>query len=69
MSGKREEHYYYPDFVLDTQPKTIIEVKSTHTMYYKYHYDRNIAKRNGCILAGYKFKFWIYDKKLIKSLA
>lgn len=64
-----EEHYYYPDIILNTEPKTIIEVKSTHTMYYKHHYERNIAKRNGCILAGYKFEFWIYDKKLIKSLA
>jgi len=64
-----EEHYYYPDIILETEPKTIIEVKSTHTMYYKHYYERNIAKRNGCILAGYKFEFWIYDKKLIKSLA
>jgi hypothetical protein len=64
-----EEHYYYPDIILDTDPKTIIEVKSTYTMYYKHHYERNLAKRNGCILSGYKFEFWIYDKKLVKSLA
>lgn len=63
------EHYYYPDILLDYNPKKIIEVKSTHTMYYKYHYPRNIAKRDACLKQGYEFEFWIYDKRGAKTVS
>lgn len=63
-----QEHYYYPDIVLEYEQPKIIEVKSTHTMYYKYHYLRNLAKRESCLKQGYAFEFWIYDKKKIKTI-
>lgn len=63
------EHYYYPDIVLEYEPQKIIEVKSIHTMYYKTHYLKNLAKRDSCITQGYKFEFWIYDKKGNKTIA
>lgn len=62
------QHYYYPDILLDYDKKKIIEVKSSHTMYYKYHYQKNLAKRNACLTQGYEFEFWIYDKKGIKTV-
>uniref|UniRef100_A0A6C0K7J9 DUF7487 domain-containing protein n=1 Tax=viral metagenome TaxID=1070528 RepID=A0A6C0K7J9_9ZZZZ len=63
-----EEHYYYPDFVINTAELKIIEVKSKHTMYYKTFYERNIAKREACVAAGYTFEFWIYNSKGDKTI-
>lgn len=62
------EHYYYPDIVLEYEPQKIIEVKSTHTMYYKHNYLKNLAKKDSCMSQGYKFEFWIYDKKGNKTI-
>ena len=44
----------------------IIEVKSTWTM--KTQYDKNIAKKNGCLELGFEFEFWIYDDKKNKTI-
>jgi hypothetical protein len=63
-----EEHYYYPDILLEYEPQIIIEVKSSYTMYDKKFYLRNLAKKNACLGQGYKFEFWIYDKKLNKTI-
>lgn len=63
-----KEHYYYPDIVLEYNPKKIIEVKSSHTMYYKTFYLRNLAKKSACLEQGYLFEFWIYDKHGNKTI-
>jgi hypothetical protein len=67
-SFEGKTHYYYPDIILETDRRKIIEVKSPHTMYYKYHYLRNLAKKHGCIEQNYDFEFWIYDKKGNKTI-
>jgi hypothetical protein len=66
---QEKTHYYYPDIILQTHPRKIIEVKSHHTMYYKYHYLKNLAKKAGCIEENYNFEIWIYDKKGKKTIA
>jgi len=48
-------HYYYPDIILEIEPRKIIEVKSHHTMYYKHNYLKNLAKKRGCIEQNYDF--------------
>ena len=63
-----EEHCYYPDIVLQYEPQKIIEVKSTHTMYYKTFYNRNLAKKDACVKQGYEFEFWVYDKDGNKTI-
>lgn len=63
-----EEQYYYPDIVLEYDPPRIIEVKSIHTMYYKYYYLKNLAKKEYCIKQGYEFEFWVYDKNKNKTI-
>lgn len=65
---EENSHCYYPDILLEYDPPKIIEVKSVHTMYYKHHYLKNLAKRDGCIVQGYEFEFWIYDKKGNKTI-
>jgi hypothetical protein len=44
----------------------IIEVKSTWT--YNKDLEINTLKANACKNKGYKFEFWIYDNKLIKTI-
>lgn len=65
---QEKTHYYYPDIILEIDRRKIIEVKSHHTMYYKHHYLKNLAKRRGCIEQNYDFEFWIYDKKGNKTI-
>ena len=60
-----KNHYYYPDIYTIDENK-IIEVKSTWTM--KTQYDKNIAKKNGCLELGFEFEFWIYDDKKNKTI-
>lgn len=50
---------YYPDIFLPKQNK-IIEVKSDYTILEDS--EKNLAKRNTSISAGYTFEFWIYDR-------
>ena len=58
-------HNYYPDIYIIDENK-IIEVKSDWTM--KTQYDKNIAKKNGCLESGFEFEFWIYDEKKNKTI-
>lgn len=51
-------HYYHPDFYIPDY-NLIVEIKSTYT--YNYDLDRNQAKRDYSIRAGYNFMF-IIDK-------
>lgn len=59
------EHYYFPDIFIKSINK-IIEVKSTWI--YNKDLEINTLKANACKNNGYKFEFWIYDKKLIKTI-
>jgi hypothetical protein len=54
---------YYPDFYIP-HLNLIIEVKSQYT--FTKELDKNFAKKIACLEQGYKFEFWIYDKKGIK---
>ncbi len=57
---------YHPDFFLKSQNK-IIEIKSWY--WYNRDIDRNLIKKEACILAGYDFEFWVYNSKsLIKTI-
>ena len=56
---------YYPDIYIPKE-KFIIEVKSNYT--YKLHLDQNLAKKKACVDQGYKFKFWVYNRKGIKNI-
>jgi hypothetical protein len=51
--------FYFPDIYIKSINK-IIEVKSTWT--YKTNENKCILKGKSCILKGYKFELWIYDK-------
>lgn len=59
---------YYPDIVLEDEPRKIIEVKSEYTMHYPRFYSRNIAKRDACVQQGFLFEFWVYDNKKFKTV-
>jgi endogenous inhibitor of DNA gyrase (YacG/DUF329 family) len=56
---------YYPDVYIKSENK-IIEVKSTFS--FKYDKDKNLAKRDGCILKSFNFEFHIWDKNKIKII-
>lgn len=51
---------HFPDIYLPKENR-IIEVKSTWT--YKKQLDKNIEKQKSCIKKGYKYEFWIFNKK------
>lgn len=51
---------YYPDIYIKKENK-IIEVKSDWI--YKLDKNKNLAKKEACLKAGYKFEFWIFNKK------
>ena len=51
---------YFCDIFIPKENK-IIEVKSKYT--YEKEVERNILKKEACISEGYKFEFYIYDKK------
>ena len=53
---------YYPDFYIPSE-NLIVEVKSTWTFAHPDKYDKNIAKRDACLAAGYNFEFYIFDRK------
>lgn len=56
---------YYPDIYVKSENK-IIEVKSTYS--FKYDKEKNLAKRDGCILKSFNFEFQIWDKNKIKII-
>lgn len=53
------KHVYYPDIYIPKENK-IIEVKSKY--YFDLKKNKNIAKKEACLKAGYNFEFWIFDK-------
>jgi predicted AAA+ superfamily ATPase len=53
---------YFPDFYIPAE-NLIVEVKSTWTFANGDKLEKNLAKRNACLAAGYKFEFYIYDGK------
>ena len=55
-----EKHVYYPDILIESE-NMIVEVKSTYT--YEIAKERNELKARACIEQGYKFQFYIIDKK------
>jgi rRNA maturation protein Rpf1 len=70
MSGKRKEaihEYAIKDGA--TEISIVKESRKQPRVHFTCYCGEAYSKRNGCILAGYKFEFWIYDKKLVKSLA
>ena len=58
-------HIYRADIYIKSENR-IIEVKSKH--YFDLDKDKNIAKWKGCLKLGYKFEFWIYNKKKNKII-
>ena len=53
-------HRYFPDIFIISENK-IIEVKSDWT--YKLDKNKNILKQNSCLEMGFKFEFFIFNKK------
>jgi hypothetical protein len=60
-SNDGKSHVYYPDIFV-TSENMIIEVKSTYT--YDLHKEKNELKARACVEQGYKFQFYIIDRKL-----
>lgn len=52
--------YYFPDIYIP-HTNTILEIKSDWT--YKQNYDKNQAKAEATRKAGYKYEFWIFNRK------
>lgn len=63
MNGKLKD--YYPDIYVKSENR-IIEVKSIRT--FEIDKEKNLCKRDGCILKGYNFNFYIWDKGKIKII-
>ena len=56
--------YYFPDIYIP-KDNLIIEVKSDYT--YKSQIQKNLLKEAAAKEMGYRFEFWIYNKKGIKA--
>lgn len=59
---EQKERRYYADIWIPSE-NLIIEVKSEWT--YKKDLEKNLKKRDTCLELGYKFQFWICDKKQV----
>ena len=59
-SDDGDQHVYYPDIFI-TSENMIVEVKSTYT--YEVNKEKNESKARACVEQGYKFQFYIIDKK------
>ena len=60
-----KNHTYFPDIFIPKINK-IIEVKSTWT--YSCKKDNVLAKAKECLLQGYSYEIWIYDRNRIKTV-
>lgn len=58
---KDNKHKYYPDFYIVSE-KRIIEVKSEYT--YNVSIEKNLLKKECCLMNGFKFDFIIINKKM-----
>lgn len=56
---------YLPDVFIKSENK-IVEIKSTYS--YKLDLEKNLTKRDGCILKGFNFEFQIWDNGKIKVI-